>query len=437
MGYQTIPTTNTKYALIAFDENGVEQPEGGRLFSEALAETVKQEHFSNIFFFCHGWKGDIPAAIEQYDRWIKALLDSTDCTSAEEVFPSFKPLLIGLHWPSLPFGDEEMRDAGNFTVGGPGPAALFQAYISRLGDRPEIREPLTAIFEEAKRNVSPDSMPEAIRDAYRTLNEALGLGASGPGAPPDADREEFDPEQAYQQAQDRGQDFAGFSLGGLLSPLRQLSYWTMKKRARTVGEGGMHEFLKKLQRNAPSTRIHLMGHSFGTIVISGMVGGPGGAGVLERPIDSVALVQGAVSLWSYSASIPFPNAGPGYFSKNLDPRRIRGPLVVTRSKHDRAVGILYPLASNVKDGSSAFAVGGFPEYGAMGAFGLQGLGELQHNLTMLPASQKYQFAPGKAYNLESSGFIAKGGGFSGAHSDIDGPEVAHALWEAAFASVGA
>ena len=36
--------------------------------------------------------------------------------------------------------------------------------------------------------------------------------------------------------------------------------------------------------------------------------------------------------------------------------------------------------------------------------------------------------------LESSQFIAKKEGASGAHSDIAGPQVAHALWQAALVS---
>jgi hypothetical protein len=31
-------------------------------------------------------------------------------------------------------------------------------------------------------------------------------------------------------------------------------------------------------------------------------------------------------------------------------------------------------------------------------------------------------------------FISRGTGSSAAHNDIDGPEVAHAIWQAAFAS---
>ena len=35
--------------------------------------------------------------------------------------------------------------------------------------------------------------------------------------------------------------------GTLLDILRMLSYWSMKKLARRIGEGALHEFLKRLQ----------------------------------------------------------------------------------------------------------------------------------------------------------------------------------------------
>ena len=85
---------------------------------------------------------------------------------------------------------------------------------------------------------------------------------------------------------------------GLLGGLSQLSFWKMKKRARSVGESGMHQFVAALQRTC-NARIHLMGHSFGCIVMSSVLGGPGGTAKLPRPVHSVALVQGAVSLWSW------------------------------------------------------------------------------------------------------------------------------------------
>src|SRR4051812_41341242 len=53
---------------------------------------------------------------------------------------------------------------------------------------------------------------------------------------------------------------------------------------------------------------------------------------------------------------------------------------------------------------------------------------------LLGAGEPYGFACGNVYNLESSTYICKLEGAAGAHNDIDGPEVAHAIWEAALAS---
>jgi hypothetical protein len=54
---------------------------------------------------------------------------------------------------------------------------------------------------------------------------------------------------------------------------------------------------------------------------------------------------------------------------------------------------------------------------------------------MLPHDASYSFEAGRIYNLESSDYIRKipaDAGLGGAHSAIDEPEVAHAVWEAAL-----
>jgi hypothetical protein len=87
------------------------------------------------------------------------------------------------------------------------------------------------------------------------------------------------------------------------------------------------------------------------------------------------------------------------------------------------------------NGSPDFAPG-LPEFGGIGTYGIQGLPDTQkQDMKMLAVQGNYAFAHGKVYNLDGSEFITKGGGISGAHSDIAGPEVAHAIWAAAFASV--
>ena len=109
-------------------------------------------------------------------------------------------------------------------------------------------------------------------------------------------------------------------------------------------------------------------------------------------------------------------------------------MIVTRSRYDSAVGVFYPLASQVK-GSASFDPTKLPEFGAIGAFGIQGVANgIANDLKMLAADGSYSLEKGKVYNLESSQFIARKEGPSGAHSDIAGPEVAHAIWSAALAS---
>lgn len=437
MPYQSIPNhSEAQYALVSFDAGGGERTDDrdGRMTERVLAEAAA-EPVTDAFFFCHGWKGDVPAAVDQYDRWIGALLgQADDHRRMAEVVPGFRPLFIGLHWPSLPFGDESLGGT-SFAPGVPGtPADLLESWVAVLGENPQVRASLAIILDEARRNAAATTLPPRAVAAYRELNDALGLGSDGPGGAPDADRGPFDPEAAFVNGNVQGAAFGGGLLGGLLGPLRQLSYWTMKKRGRTIGESGMHDFLKRLlsETAGRGMRVHLMGHSFGCVVVSSMLGGPGGQASLSRPVASVALVQGAVSLWSYAPSIPFVGAGTGYFSQTLPLGKVGGPLITTRSRHDTAVGRLYPLASQLR-GSASFAPGSFPELGAVGAWGLQGLAEaIRQEMRMLPADGEYGFSGGRVYNLEASEYIAKGGGVSGAHSDIDGPEVAHALWQAAL-----
>jgi hypothetical protein len=81
-----------------------------------------------------------------------------------------------------------------------------------------------------------------------------------------------------------------------------------------------------------------------------------------------------------------------------------------------------------------FAPAEYPQFGAIGRYGMQGLPqELCVDQPMRPGSEPYGFACSKVYNLEASKFICKMEGTPGAHNDIGGPEVAHAIWEAALA----
>jgi hypothetical protein len=431
MPFKTIPNTTVTYALIAFDGDGHERTDDPDGINGRMSARILQEAQSNppnhIFFFSHGWKGDVPAAIDQYNRWIKAMTDLP--ADMATIGADVKPLWIGLHWPSLPWGDDELG-SNAFEASSVGPHELVERYVSRLGGNPdEVRSLLRIIVQENQADAGATTLPEHVAEAYRKLAAAIGRQAGEPGGPPDAEGVPFDPGAAFEAGNDAGDAFGGLSLGGLLGPLRQLSFWKMKNRARTVGEGGMHSFIAGLQQALPAAKFHLMGHSFGCIVVSSILGGPDGKGALPRPVDSVVLVQGAFSLWAYADALP-ESTKPGYFNAMLKRGAVRGPIVTTQSRFDSAVGTFYPLAASLV-GQVVFEPG-LPKFGAIGTFGIQGIEGIVAD-TMLSQTSTYQFTPGKIHNLDSSQFIKKMEGASGAHSDIDGPQVAHAIWQAALA----
>ena len=447
MPNRIVPGFHLPYYLVCVDAAGAERtddPDGinGRMITR-VTEVLAKEPYTDVFLMSHGWMGDVPAAIRQYDRWIGAMaMCKDDIERASQVRPGFKPLLVGFHWPSLPYGDEEMSAGSGVSFSTPGAragaapdtAALIDAYADRIANTPAAREALKTIFAAAAADTAPPELSPEVVQAYRVLDREAGLGSGGPANGPGSDREPFDPEAAYQSAlEDSEVSFGSFGLGPVLGILRNLSFFKMKDRARMVGETSVHTLLATLQRAAKDSgrdvRFHLMGHSFGCIVMSATLAGPPGKATAE-PVDSAFLAQGAVSFWSYCSDIPHAKGKPGYFRGIIDAKRVSGAIVTTQSEHDTAVCKAYPAACFAR-GDVAFAPGEFPKYGALGAFGARGPGVEAVDLKMLDWNQPYVFERGKIYNIESSQYIAKMESLgSGAHNDIAHAEVAHAMWSA-------
>jgi hypothetical protein len=426
---ETSPDGTLTYYLIAFDAEGVERPDDpdGRVSERATAALAEQP-ITDVFVFSHGWLGDVASAREQYRAWIGALANGNGPDLLRKSRPDFKPLFVGFHWPSLPWGDEDLGAPPTFA---PGDGSVDRA-ARQVADTDAARDALHVIFRSAAAQPAPPHLPDDVRAAYAALAREADLPTGGPGDAPGADREPFDAEAEYQAARPK-QTVPAFGIGdsireGVLAPLRNLSFWKMKDRARAFGESGAHRLLAQLQQTKPGVRLHLMGHSFGCIVVSAALAGPAGGAGLPRPADSLVLAQGALSLWSYCSKIAVAGGQPGYFRRAA--AAVKGPIVTTQSSFDSAVGRWYPLAAGVAR-QVEFARPEYPRYGAVGTFGLQGPDLDIVAGPMQAADADYGFRPGKVYNLDGDAYIRNGGGFSGAHSDIRGPEVAHVIWEAA------
>lgn len=410
--------TRPEYYLVCFDKDGHELREAdGTMLSDTIVAklTNSADGITDVFVMSHGWKGDVPAAREQYDNWSAAMAACTDDRARVRAkWPNFKALNIGFHWPSQPWGDEKAGD-GSFAAGAAIDEDAFVAdWSSRIAATPAAQAALRTLFREAQKDIEPDVLSSAAVDAYRTLDRESGAGATGVAGDPGSDKEPFDPQRAYEAWSDLdgAVAFDGGIMAGLLSPLRQVSFWTMKKRAQTVGEGAGSALLQRLSAAKDGVRIHLMGHSFGCIVMSSMLRGLATAG---KSVSTVLLVQGAMSLWSYATSLPDKPTDVGYFRPVIDKASVTGPLVVTTSRFDRAVGWLYPKAAGLFRQvayDTAAPTANLPKYGAIGTFGIQGAGlAIEARNISTNIADHYDFKPGHIYNVNADAVIKTGGGF--------------------------
>ena len=212
-----------------------------------------------------------------------------------------------------------------------------------------------------------------------------------------------------------GDIFSGIKAGAIRF-LNYLAYYEMKKRAGIVGQNGVGPMLDRLAHNVQ--RIDLVGHSFGCRVVTAAA-----AASTTDKLQSMSLLQAAFSHNGFSKSMN------GFFRNVVDNRRIKGPIVITYTSNDRAVGIAYPVASRLA-GTVASAFGDAKDkFGGLGRNGAQKmeLAEVVQGVDrLLAVSGSYNWQPGRFHNLESSKYIVDPNG-GDAHGFVTGKEVAWAV----------
>lgn len=223
-------------------------------------------------------------------------------------------------------------------------------------------------------------------------------------------------------------DFAADSLGiglvetwrGAKELLRQTTYYAMKRRAGTVGELGLGPLLGQLARSRPGTRVHLVGHSQGARLIAfGLRGLPHGV----RNVKSVTLLQGAFSHYAFAPGLPHASQNSG--ALRAMEQRVDGPVVACHSRHDTALGTVYPLASRLA-GDDRQAVGADRRWWAVGHDGIRAVRPPPVRLTLEEALG--QGIPGSGcVNVDAAAVVRRGGPPAGAHHDICHAELARVV----------
>ena len=123
------------------------------------------------------------------------------------------------------------------------------------------------------------------------------------------------------------------------------TYYEMKERGGTGRQGGVQPMLRRLHRDLPAVRLHLVGHSFGGAARHRGRRGVASAG---RPrVTTLTLLQGAFSHNGFARN--YQPGKNGAFRDVVSPGMVNGPILVSHTDNDTAVGIGYAIAPGLPD----------------------------------------------------------------------------------------
>ena len=446
--------------LISFDKDG--KPTDATSIDRLLQE-VNQEHITDLFIFSHGWNNDRTAATSLYDRFFGEVRKVIDDERLPKKNPNSRIGVAGVIWPSILWPDDAESASMNAVISAPGAGGAVG-----LADAPPppvaqaspqtINREMKKAYDDAQQQALIDELTMLLEKqpktdvALSTFHAKLSELLSSEPSEGTVDRKhpdyaegaigQLDESQWRElldvlgsQAQSRDVGAAGGAVGlgdsfkkawaGAKDALRVATYWQMKQRAGVVGRKGLGGIvLTRLASEAPTTRVHLLGHSFGARLVSFSLSGlPQTTTRVTSPVKSLFLLQGAFSHFAFADRLPHDASRSGALKGMAD--RVDGPLLTTHSLKDLAVGVSYPAASFVNGDDSADAKDQSSRWGAMGHDGAQAVGAASESLAA-PGKQ-YTFEKGKWLNLDGNKVIVKGGLPSGAHSDIVYP---HTAWAA-------
>lgn len=394
---------------------------------------------SDLLVLSHGWNNDMAEARDLYRRFLVELRNLIDAKTPP--LPGRSLGVLGVLWPSKKFAEKELIPGQAASLGsGPMVAALAaQLDVLKGGfDAPDT----DARLDRAKALLPklPDS-PLAQAEFVKLIR---GLLARPPGndegpASQFMKRKEVDllqrlrgpllpttPKSGDQggatsvgtpvdgNAAGIGSFFSGI-FSGVTNLLNLTTYYQMKDRAGALGRGTVAALVAEIVAQPQAARIHLVGHSFGARLVTSVaatVGSPA-----KPAVASMTLLQAA---FSHNGFAPAGNGiGEGAFRKIVTEKRVAGPVLISHTAKDWAVGVAYPLASRVA-GQDSSAIGDANDrYGGLGRNGPVRTSESVAQI-FGKVGTAYGFKPNTLYGLDANKLIM-------GHGNIVHAETAYAL----------
>jgi hypothetical protein len=428
----------------------VEFTKDGEVANQAQADAVlaglQATQATDLIVLSHGWNNDMADARDLYQRFLAEVRPLLDGPQPALNLSTRRFAVLGILWPSKKFAEAELIPSGAASLDSPITNDMLKAELERLKgtfDAPDADEKLTqaqalipklanqasaqAEFADLLRGVLPPATQldtdaseafqrmdgEELFDCLNkaspadTLNLPVGMDSTT-GSMPDAGH-----------ASGIGSSLFGGVKAAAMKVLNLTTYYQMKNRAGVVGQGAVNPLLRRVRTEMPPVRLHLVGHSFGCRLLSAATAGADAADSVH--VNSMTLLQGAFSHFGFSDK--YDKAGnAGFFRRVLGDGLVLGPIVVSHTRNDSAVGTMYPLASRLA-GQQASAIGDADDqYGGLGSNGAQKTPEA-NNGPMQEVGFAYEFSPGKVYNLQADNIIS-------GHSDISHPQTAYAFLSA-------
>jgi hypothetical protein len=430
-------------ALAKFD---VEFDRDGAVYDptqlQALLDAVTQA--SDVLLLSHGWNNNKDEAAELYKE-LTANIDK--CLGSPSVaWGDRKIVVVQIYWPSKRFDDPDLIPGGG--------AASLDGHGESTGSLEKVLDNLTIAPRRLGEN-TPDlvrveiiqrakaAVPKLDSDAGKAefLSELRALVDLGSAHEDDGSTEFFtdDAVSIFKRLDDfvvapvgpaagggaAGMDEMGgaASLGdmftGVVAAARRIANFTtycdMKQRAGLVGRVGVAKMAMLIRQKAPQVRLHFAGHSFGGRLVTAAASAlpPG------TPDVTVSLLQAAFSHYGFAEKSE--DAPEGAFRSVVQDWRVSGPIIITHTKNDQAVGIAYPLASRIARDSAAALGDADDPYGGMGRNGAQYTKEKRRSPdTLGDEKAEYDFERSSVYNLRADDYVHD-------HGDVRNPAVANAI----------
>ncbi|MFS0732685.1 hypothetical protein ABC304_11845 [Microbacterium sp. 1P10UB] len=412
------------YTEVRFDEKGA--PAEPDQLDEA-ASLVSEKNATDVILLSHGWNNTPAQARDLYERIVASMVAVRDRVPGAT---ERRIVIVGMIWPSIQWAAEEDSGAG---AGIQDDAAVLAAEVRARVEDDATATRLVALIPRLRTDSAAQS------DFVALLRGTLPRSTKGEDEAAFTALKTADPSELFEAAKDSGSDAAapaavggaadidpaglapleaGGAAGffdGLVSAARNLlnvtTYYTMKERAGVVGRKGMARLLGELHAAAPDARLHLVGHSFGGRAVTAA------ALAADAPVSSLSLLQAAYS--HFGMAHDWDDAGTdGLFA--AVPARIRGPVLVTFTHNDKAVGVAYPVASRLARQVGAGLGDENDPYGGIGRNGALKTPASLPATDLIEVGGAYAFRAGHVSSLRADAFVS-------GHSDIAGRQVAYAV----------